>query len=77
MMNSRKEYNDRPSQPSLSEDQRSGQLFRGVHRTIERWAEKGSILAIKVEGSTRISRDSVIGLEVEGINKKLFREGQV
>ena len=42
-------------------------------RTVERWAEKGSLMAIKIEGSTRINRDSVIILEADGIHRRAFR----
>ena len=38
-------------------------------RTVERWGDKGKVLAIKVEGSTRINRESVILLEARGVCK--------
>ena len=36
-------------------------------RTIERWVAKGYLLSVRVGGTIRISRESIIKKEVEGV----------
>jgi excisionase family DNA binding protein len=62
-----------PDRPYLKIKEAAG-YFGVCDRTIRRWAEKGKLLEIRVGGSTRINRDSVIRLEAEGIHKNFFKD---
>jgi excisionase family DNA binding protein len=47
------------------------QYFGVCVRTVERWADKGDLVAMKINGSMRINRESVLKIESIGIGKGL------
>jgi len=46
--------------------QEAADYFGVCSRTIRRWIERGTLKAIKIGGSVRITRDSVISRMIQG-----------
>ena len=57
---------DLPDRPYLRPKEVASYLAVST-RTIERWAAKGHLLAVRVGGAVRINRESVVQKEVDGV----------